>query len=498
MTNYQIMIGADSGPVFVPAKYLNRHGLIAGATGTGKSVSAIGLAESLARIGVPVFLTDVKGDLSGMAAASTLDGAKEFPGWRPEAAPVRLLDVFRERGGPLTTTIRAMGPALVARALGATDVQAGVIEIAFAVAEDDGLPLDTLADLREVANYCAANREEIGTRYGLITPSSVSAIGRAILGLERAGGASFFDRSPFALADLLAHTPDGSGIVSMLDCVRLIRAPRLYAAVLMMILDRLAALLPEVGDTDKPVFAMILDEAHLIFDDAPPELLRMMDQTVRLIRSKGVGVFFATQAPGDLPDSISRQLHLRIQHALRSVTPADSRAVYAAAQSMPAPVGFRAADVIGTLPKGSALVSFMGDDGTLTAARVVKMALPRCRLSPLSDDERAALMPADLVREGIRTPDSAIYRIRETRKTAEEIAQERRERSDRVHGWLYYGVAMAGGLACIPWADTVRDMLFILPDVAGLVLYPLPFLVALGVIGGIARGRMEHANRHEK
>ena len=490
MTDYQIMIGADNGPVFIPAKYLNRHGLIAGATGTGKSVSAIGIAESLSRIGVPVFVTDIKGDLSGMAAASTLDGAKEFPGWRPEAAPVRLLDVFRERGGPLTTTILAMGPALVARALGATDVQAGVIEIAFAVAEDDGLPLDTLQDLRDVVNHCAENRDTIGSRYGLITPSSVAAIGRAILGLERAGGAAFFDRSPFALADLLAHTPDGRGVVSMLDCVRLIRAPRLYAAVLMMILDRLAALLPEVGDTEKPVFAMILDEAHLIFDDAPPELLRMIDQTVRLIRSKGVGVFFATQAPGDLPDSISRQLHLRIQHALRSVTPADARAVYAAAQSMPAPVGFKAADVIGTLPKGSALVSFMGDDGTLTAARVVKMALPRCRLSPLSDAERAAIMPAPMHREGSRDTDRAVYRIREGRApTPEQQEAARARKADRRHGWLYLAAVAAGGVLCAPWAGVVAKISALLPP--AVILYPLPLLLSLAVCAGIAQGRAQ-------
>ncbi|ASW27678.1 hypothetical protein JT317_gp59 [Klebsiella phage YMC16/01/N133_KPN_BP] len=492
MTNYQIMIGADCGPVFVPAKYLNRHGLIAGATGTGKSVSAIGLAESLARIGVPVFLTDVKGDLSGMAAASTLDGAKEFPGWRPEAAPVRLLDVFRERGGPLTTTIRAMGPALVARALGATDVQAGVIEIAFAVAEDDGLPLDTLRDLRTVVNHCAENRDAIGSRYGLITPSSVAAIGRAILGLERAGGAAFFDRSTFALADLLAHTPDGRGVVSMLDCVRLIRAPRLYAAVLMMILDRLAALLPEVGDTDKPIFAMILDEAHLIFDDAPPELLRMIDQTVRLIRSKGVGVFFATQAPGDLPDSISRQLHLRIQHALRSVTPADARAVYAAAQSMPAPVGFKAADVIGTLPKGSALVSFMGDDGTLTAARVVKMALPRCRLSPLSDAERAALMFP-----GWREPETVPGAERVSRgrwqspyPNIQNLPRDDSSKADRRHGWLYLAAVAVGGVLCAPWSGVVSKISALLPP--AVILYPLPLVLSLAVCAGIAQGRANH------
>lgn len=488
MTNQSIMIGADQGPVFVPARYLNRHGLIAGATGTGKSVSAMGLAESLSRIGVPVLITDVKGDLSGMGAPSAGDGSAMFPGWRQEASPLRLLDVFGKRGEPLCTTITAMGAPLVARALALTDVQAGILEVAFAVAEDEGRDLDTLADLRALVNHCQEERENIGKRYGLITPSSVSAIGRAILRLERSGGGAFFRREAFDPARLLTLDPLGRGVVSMVDCVELIREPRLYAAVLMTVLDSLARTLPEVGDTDKPRLALILDEAHLIFDDCPAELLRLIDQTVRLIRSKGVGVFFATQSPSDLPDSVSRQLHLRIQHALRSVTPADGRAVFAAAQSMPRSALFKNEDMIGNLAKGQALVSFMDEAGTLTPARIVNMALPRCRLSPLSDAERAALIPAPQVEE-------VSPRIKVLPGEVTPTAQrDPRQASDRRHGFTYLAVMACALLALLFWIPFVSPVVKLFPF-TGLILYPLPVFGALAVIGGLAQGRAHHAQR---
>lgn len=396
MTTYSVMIGADDGPVFAPAKYLNRHGLITGATGTGKSVSVIGLAESMARIGVPSLVTDVKGDLSGMAAPSTLPRPTDNPGWRPEANHVRFYDVYRQTGYPLQTSISIMGPALMSRALGLSDVQAGVLEICFAVARAESRPFDTLADLRNVAAYCAEERETIGRRYGLVTPSSVAAIGRAILRLETGGGDVFFTANPTPITDLLTVAPDGRGLVSMLDCSRLIDDPRLYGAVMLWLLTSLSAVLPERGDAEKPVFALFLDEAHLIFADCPPELLRTVEKAVRLIRSKGVGLYFASQAPGDLPDAISRQLHFRVQHALRAVTPSDRNMIRAAAESLPTPLGFRAIDVISNLKPGTALVSYMDASGAMTPAQIVAMALPRCRLSPLSDAERAAFMPSPI------------------------------------------------------------------------------------------------------
>lgn len=387
---YSLSLGAtDSAPVAAPAKFLNRHGLITGATGTGKSVSLMGMAEALQRLGVPSIVTDIKGDLSGLAAASTAttDNGRNIQPWHAEAAHVRLWDVFGEQGQPLRASIHSMGAPLAARALGLSDVQAGVLEVAFAVAADSRMPLDTLADLRAVVAYCADNRQTIGARYGLVTPSSVAAIGRAILRLERGGGAAFFDSQPFDVAQFLAGRT-----VHLLDCVKLVKEPRLYGAVLLWLLDALGRVLPEVGDRELPVLALFLDEAHLIFTDCPPDVLRAVEQTVRLIRSKGVGVYFASQSPSDVPDGIARQLSLRIQHALRAVTPKDRGLLRAAAESMPDGDGFKVFDAIQALPPGTALVSFMDATGRPTPTRIVKMQLPRCRLSPLSDAERGQLM----------------------------------------------------------------------------------------------------------
>lgn len=390
---YSVNIGAASGPVFIPAKYLNRHGLITGATGTGKSVSVINLAESLTRIGVPVLITDVKGDLSGMAAPSTASPPTTAVTWYPESSDVRFYDVYQENGYPLQTSIKTLGPAIMARALGLSDVQAGVLEICFAVARAEAMPLDTLDNLRSVASYCAENRETVGRRYGLVTPSSVAAIGRSILRLESGGGAAFFSDTPSDIRELLRVNPPGAGLVSMLDCTRLIRDPRLYGAVMLWLLSTLADVLPERGDADKPVFCLFIDEAHLVFKNGSPELIDTVDQTVRLIRSKGVGVFFASQSPCDIPDGIAAMLHLRIQHALRAATPAQRNVIRAAAESLPCPLGFRAIDVISNLKPGTALVSYMDESGSMTPADVVAISLPRCRLSPLSDTERAAHIP---------------------------------------------------------------------------------------------------------
>lgn len=383
-------IGACDGvPVVAPAKYLTRHGLITGSTGTGKSVTIIGMAEAMARLGVPSIVTDVKGDLSGLAAPSTAttDGGRNggLPWW-PEAAPVKMLDVYGSQGSPIGASLSTMGAPLVARALGLSDTQTGVLEVAYAVAADTGQPLHTLQDLRDLVAYCSEERATIGRRYGLVSPASVAAIGRAILRLERAGGAAFFRETNTTASEFLDVAR-----VNLLDCVQLVREPRLYGAVLLWLLDLLARELPEVGDPAKPKLCIFLDEAHLIFSDCAPDLLRAVDQTVRLIRSKGVGVYFASQSPADIPDSIARQLHLRIQHSLRAVTPRDRLLVRAAAESMPPAQGFKVAAFIESMPTGTALLSYMDATGRPTPTQVVKMAMPRCRLSPLTVDERAAL-----------------------------------------------------------------------------------------------------------
>ena len=387
---FSLALGASDGaPVTAPGKYLNRHGLIAGATGTGKSVSLMGMAEAFQRLGVPSIVTDIKGDLSGLAAPSTAtsDNGRNVLPWHAQAADVRLWDVFGEQGQPLTANLSALGAPLAARALGLSDVQTGVLEVAFAVAADMNFPLDTLANLRDVVAYCADNRADIGKQYGLVTPASVAAIGRAVLRLGRGGGADFFKAHSVPIEQFTTGRA-----VHLLDCVRLVKEPRLYGAVLLYLLDALSRQLPEVGDRELPVLALFLDEAHLIFSDCPPDVLRAVEQTVRLIRSKGVGVYFASQSPADIPDGVARQLHLRIQHALRAVTPRDRGLLRAAADSMPPGDGFKVADAIEALPPGTALVSYMGADGKPTATRIVQMQLPRCRLSPLSDMERAAVL----------------------------------------------------------------------------------------------------------
>lgn len=386
--SYSLQLGQTTDAVVCAAgKYLNRHGLITGATGGGKSVSLMGMVEGFQRLGVPTFVTDIKGDLSGLAAKS--EATKPvglLTPWWPEACDVVPLDVYGVAGVPMTASLSAMGAPLVARALGLSDAQSGVLEIVFALAEDEGIALDSLAKLRHLVAYCADNRAIIGKRYGLVTPSSVAAIGRAILGLERSGGAAFFSANTFDIGQLTTGRA-----VHLLHCVELHKNPRLYGAVMLWILDALYRSLPEVGDLALPKLAVFIDEAHLLFTDAPPALVAMVESTVRLIRSKGVGVYFATQAPSDLPDAVARQLHLRVQHALRAVTPRDRAMIRGAADSLPAGDGFRCSDVIEKLAPGVALVTAMGEDGLQTRTRITAMSLPRCRLSPLTPEERHIL-----------------------------------------------------------------------------------------------------------
>lgn len=375
---YALPLGAtDAHEVNAPARYLNRHGLITGSTGQGKSVSLMTMVEGLQRLGVATFVTDVKGDLSGLAIGSR-------PG--QHGADVRPLDVYGNEGEPFRASLSAMGAPLVARALGLSDAQSGVLEVAFAVAEDDARPLHTLADLREVVAYCCDNRADVGKRYGLVTPSSVAAIGRAVLQLERSGGADFFSDQPF---DLISMTEGRA--VNLLHCVELYRNPKLYGAVMLWVLDTLGRDLPEIGDRELPKLCLFLDEAHWLFDQCPPAVVAMVESTVRLIRSKGVGVYFATQAPGDLPDGVARQLHMRIQHGLRAVTPLERSRVKSAAESLAPSLTFRNVDMIDKLTPGRALVSYMSETGGQTPTVLCAMRLPNCRLSPLTETERADL-----------------------------------------------------------------------------------------------------------
>src|SRR5262245_27250968 len=321
----QILIGKGEQPVHLLAKYGNRHGLVAGATGTGKTVSLMVLAEGFSRLGVPVVMADVKGDVAGLAVAGTINEKLTqraaqigVPGYAAEASPVVFWDLYGKAGHPVRATVSEVGPSLLGRILELNDTQAGVLEIAFKLADDRGLLLLDLDDLRALLTFVAENRKEISTQYGLVSAASVAAIQRALLALEREGGEALFGEPALELADLLRTDLSGRGIVNVLAADQLILKPRLYSSFLLWLLSELFENLPEVGDLDKPKLVFIFDEAHLLFDDAPSALLQRIEQVVRLIRSKGVGVYFCSQFPDDVPGEILGQLGNRIQHALRA------------------------------------------------------------------------------------------------------------------------------------------------------------------------------------
>ncbi|HEX9894336.1 MAG TPA: helicase HerA-like domain-containing protein, partial [Gemmatimonadales bacterium] len=320
----QILLGKGEGPVWLLAKYGNRHGLVAGATGTGKTVSLMVLAEGFSRLGVPVFMADVKGDVAGLAVAGTISpklteraAAIGLEGFAPEASPVVFWDLYGKVGHPIRATVSEIGPTLLGRMLELNDVQSGVLEIAFTLADDQGMLLLDLDDLRSLLGFLGDNRKEVSAQYGLISTQSVAAVQRALLSLEREGGDQFFGEPALELVELLRTDANGRGIVNVLASDQLILKPRLYSSFLWL-LSELFENLPEVGDLDRPKLVFCFDEAHLLFDDAPPALRQRVEQVVRLIRSKGVGVYFCSQLPDDVPNEILGQLGNRIQHALRA------------------------------------------------------------------------------------------------------------------------------------------------------------------------------------
>ncbi|AKC85681.1 helicase HerA-like domain-containing protein [Pseudoxanthomonas suwonensis] len=386
----------DDIPVVLQPKYGNRHGLVAGATGTGKTVTLMTLAEGFSRIGVPVFMADVKGDVAGLAVAGEasgklLDRANEIgvAGYAPAASPVVFWDLYGKLGHPVRTTVSEMGPTLLGRILELNDTQAGVLDIVFKLADDRGLLLLDLADLRALLNLVAEERKAVSTEYGLVSPQSVAAIQRALLRLAQDGGEGFFGEPALELADIMRVNHDGRGVIGILAADQLILKPRLYATFLLWLLSELFENLPEVGDLDKPRLAFIFDEAHLLFDDAPPALRQRIEQVVRLIRSKGVGVYFCSQFPDDVPDNILGQLGNRVQHALRAYTPRDQKAVRTAAETFVTNPRLDVASVLSQLGTGEALVSTLQDKGVPSPVQQTLIAPPRCRMGAISEAERA-------------------------------------------------------------------------------------------------------------
>ncbi len=408
----QVYIGSSAKPEYIRLPYANRHGLVTGATGTGKTVSLQVLAEGFSEAGVPVFCADVKGDLAGLAAAGE---AKPFLAeraaaigftdqYRQEAFPVVFWDLFGRDGHPIRTTVSEMGPLLLARLLDLNDTQEGVLNIAFRLADDEGLLLLDLKDLRALLAHVAERAGELSGRYGNVSKASVGAVQRGLLVLEDQGGDRFFGEPAVPIAELMRTARDGRGVINILAASALMQSPRLYGTFLLWLLSELFEDLPEIGDPEKPRLVFFFDEAHLLFDDAPKALGEKIEQIVRLIRSKGVGVYFVTQSPLDVPEPVLAQLGNRVQHALRAYTPRETRAVKAAAGTFRPNPAFSAFEVITQLGVGEALVSTLEDKGAPSVVQRTLIRPPASRIGTISEAERRAVIAASPVGPVYDTP----------------------------------------------------------------------------------------------
>ncbi|MGZ8290938.1 MAG: helicase HerA-like C-terminal domain-containing protein [Telluria sp.] len=383
---------------------VNRHGCITGATGTGKTVTLQVIAQSLSDIGVPVFMADVKGDLSGMAKAGTLSGkmskriealAIDEPTWA--GCPVTFWDVFGEQGHPVRATISDLGPLLLARMLNLNDTQEGVLQLVFKIADDNGMLLLDTRDLRTMLQNVGDNAAQYRTEYGNISAASVGAIQRGLIAIEEQGGDKFFGEPMLNIDDLIQTDARGKGVINILTADKLMNAPRLYSVFLLWMLSELFENLPEVGDLDKPKLVFFFDEAHLLFDEAPKALLQKIEQVVRLIRSKGVGVFFVTQNPLDIPETVLGQMGNRVQHALRAYTPRDQKAVKAAAETFRPNPALDTAQVITELGVGEALVSFLDEKGRPNMVERAFILPPPSQIGPIDAAERKEAMAKSIV-----------------------------------------------------------------------------------------------------
>ena len=446
-----ILLGKGEHQIYLRSKYANRHGLVAGATGTGKTVSLLVMAEGLSRIGVPVLMADVKGDVAGlsMPGVTTPDIEKRatevgLKGFAPEGTPVVFWDVYGKAGHPIRTTISEVGPSLLARMLELNDVQSGVLDIIFKLADEQGLLLLDLDDLRAILTLVADKRDEVSQRYGLVSTQSIAAIQRALLRLDSEGGKQFFGEPALELGDLMRTDLTGRGVVSILAADRLVLQPRLYSTFLLWMLSELFEQLPEMGDLEKPKLAFVFDEAHLLFDNASPALKQRIEQVVRLIRSKGVGIYFCSQFPDDVPGEILGQLGNRLQHALRAFTPRDQKAVKTAAETFVANPKLDVAKTISQLRVGEALVSTLQENGVPMPVERALMAPPRCRMGTITAEERAAILA--------RSPVGAKYDRAVNRESAYEILTQRRSEAAAT-------TATASAPAAVPAAKQGGDML---------------------------------------
>ncbi|WP_374575080.1 helicase HerA-like domain-containing protein [Phenylobacterium sp.] len=428
MADDGVLIGAADQLEYLRLDRANRHGLVAGATGTGKTVTLQILAQGLSDAGVPVFAADVKGDLSGVSQPGgpfndkfQARADKMSLTLAPSAAPVIFWDLFGEEGHPIRATVSEMGPLLLSRMLELNDVQEGVLTVAFRVADDERLLLLDLKDLQAALTYVGENAQDIGARYGNVSPATVATIQRKLLVLEDQGGAHIFGEPALDLKDMMRTDAQGRGYISVLAADKLIASPRLYATFLLWMMSELFEELPEVGDPDKPRLAFFFDEAHLLFRDAPKSLLEKVEQVVRLIRSKGVGVYFVTQNPADIPDTVLSQLGNRIQHALRAYTPTEQRGLRAAADSFRPNPAFDTGEAIQGLGVGEALVSVLDAKGAPTVVQKTLVRPPVSRMGPILPGERAAVMAA--------SPVKGLYDQAKDRESAFELLKARAEKA---------------------------------------------------------------------
>lgn len=436
-----LLVAQGETPLQLLPAMANRHGLIAGATGTGKTVTLQVLAEALSAAGVPVFMADVKGDLAGIsqsgeARPKLLERAKQMGlGWQGRACPVQFWDLAGKLGHPVRATVSDMGPLMLARLLDLNEVQEGVLNLAFKIADDEGLLLLDLKDLRALLNYLGEHAKEFTTEYGNISATTVGAIQRGLVALEAQGGDRFFGEPALELSDLMRVEGDGRGVVNILAAETLMQTPRVYATCLLWLLSELFEELPEVGDVDKPRLVFFFDEAHLLFNDAPKALVDKVEQVVRLIRSKGVGVFFVSQNPLDIPEKILGQLGNRLQHALRAFTPRDQKAVRSAAETLRANPKLDVASVITELGVGEALVSLLDEKATPGIVQRALVRPPESRLGPITPEERARVIGASRVGhkyDAVVDRESAYERLQQRATPEPEARRSRDEPGIRV------------------------------------------------------------------
>ena len=438
---HKVWIATGDTPIYLEPSMANRHGLIAGATGTGKTVTLKVLAESFSDMGVPVFLADIKGDLSGMAEMGketkhirrSIDNMN-IQGFDYTAYPVRFWDVYGKLGLPVRTTISEMGPELLSRLLGLNDTQSGILRIVFRIADERGLLLIDLKDLRSMVQYVGDNAKDYKLTYGNIAPQSVGAIQRALLTLEDEGGNIFFGEPDLKLDDWLDWDADGRGIMNILECQELVQHPLLYATFLLWMLSELYEMLPEAGDLEKPKLAFFFDEAHLLFNGAPKALIEKVELVVRLIRSKGVSVWFISQQPTDLPDVVLSQIGNRVQHALRAYTPKDQKALRAAANSFRANPSFDTEEALQAIGVGEALVSVLDEKGIPSIVQKAGVLPPRSSMNAIEEadiQQNVKQNPLNRKYSRLVDRDSAYEILTEERQEAEEQAEQERKQAEK-------------------------------------------------------------------